>query len=135
MSYLIGFKPDGDFAYLSKDTQHGADLVAINPQAQKIAINNLTVTHFERKYLSVLTKQNNGTYKYESIHKEVEIAKSALNIPATGGKLDLPTQQPGSFALVIRDADGIELNRIDYTVAGKGTSLVLSIAMQNCKSR
>ena len=120
MPYLIGFKPDGDFAYLSKDTQHGADLVAINPQAQKIAINNLTVTHFERKYLSVLTKQNNGTYKYESIHKEVEITKSALNIPATGGKLDLPTQQPGSFALVIRDADGIELNRIDYTVAGKG---------------
>ena len=81
-----------DFTYLSKDTQHSADLIAINPQAQKIAIANVTVTQIERKYLSVLTKQNNGTYKYESKQKEVDVAKTALDIPATGGRLILPTQ-------------------------------------------
>jgi uncharacterized protein YfaS (alpha-2-macroglobulin family) len=80
----------------------------------------------ERTYVSVLTKQQNGTYKYESVKKETVLRESPLLLPATGTNYPLPTEQPGDYALLVHDSHGTELNRIEYSVAGKG-NLSLSL--------
>lgn len=115
MPYLVGFKRDGDHAFIAKDAQRQVELIAINPQTKKIAVPDIKVQQIQIKYVSVLNK---NTYKYESRSKEELIAENTLSIPAGGTKYALPTTTPGKYALVVRDAQGQELNRIDYTVAG-----------------
>jgi alpha-2-macroglobulin len=120
LPYLIGFKPDGGLDYVSRSSKRNVSLIAINPKAEKTAVDGLTLQLVERKFVSVLTKQNNNTYKYESRKKEVTIKEWPLSIPAAGHNLVLATDTPGNFAYVVRDAQGVEFNRIEYAVAGKG---------------
>lgn len=120
LPYLIGFKADGALDYVSRAARRAVTVIAIDPKANKTAVNGLTLQLIERKYVSVLTKQNNDTYKYESRKKEVMLKESPLAIPAAGFSLVLATDTPGDFTYVIRDAQGLEFNRIDYAVAGKG---------------
>lgn len=120
MPYLVGFKADGDLGYISRATTRQVSLVVINPAARKIAVKGLKLQQLERKVVSVLVKQRNGLYKYESRSKEVMLKESALAIPAQGQKFALATNTPGNFVYVIRNADGLELNRIEYSVAGTG---------------
>ncbi len=118
MPYLVGFKPDGDLRYVNKDAERAVQLIAIDAKAKKTKVDGLKLVHIERKYVSVLTKQNSGVYKYESKMKEVVLSEKPYAIAAQGTRLALPTAEPGDFAMVVRDAQGQELNRIEYSVAG-----------------
>ncbi len=120
LPWLVGFKPDGDMGYVSKGAKRVVNLIAIDPKAKKIAVNDLKLELVERRYVSVLVKQANGTYKYESKAKEIPVKESALAIPAAGFNLTLATDAPGNFFFRIRNAEGVEQNRIEYSVAGDG---------------
>ena len=118
MPYLVGFKPDGDLRYVNKGAQRSVHLIAIDSKAKKTKVPGLKLIRIERKYVSVLTKQDSGVYKYESKSKEVVLSEKPFAIAAEGTKLDLPTDEPGDFVMVVRDAQGLELNRVEYSVAG-----------------
>lgn len=120
LPYLVGFKADGDLGYVSRNTVRKASLIAIDPAARKTAVKGLKLQRVERKVLSVLVKQRNGLFKYESRAKEVVVGEQTLAIPAEGFQLALDTGTPGNFGYVIRNADGLEMNRIEYSVAGTG---------------
>jgi uncharacterized protein YfaS (alpha-2-macroglobulin family) len=119
MPYLVGFKTDGNYDYVSRRSARSAELIAIDPQAKKTAANGLTLAHIERSYVSILTKQENGTYKYESRQKEIKLDEKPYAITAAGVKLALDTGTAGNFGYVLRDGEGQELARINYSVAGK----------------
>jgi uncharacterized protein YfaS (alpha-2-macroglobulin family) len=117
--WLVGYKAVDDLGYITRGAKRSARLVAIDPQAKAIDLNGLTAQLIERRYVSVLTKQDSGVYKYESKLKEIPISQKPLTIPATGLDAVLPTDKPGNYALlVLRASDGKEVNRIAYTVAG-----------------
>src|SRR3984957_7526768 len=116
--YLVAYKPDGDLNYIDKDSVRAVHLIAIGPKLDKVAVDGLTTELIEFRYVSVLTQQENGTLVYQSVRKEISKAKKPLAIPATGLTSNLPTAQAGSFALVIRDGSGVELNRISFEVVG-----------------
>ncbi len=118
--YLIGFKADGDLNYVSKASQRDINLIAVNSILQKVAADGLSLNLIERKYVSVLTKQGNGTFKYESRKKEVLVKTTPYAIKAAGNSLALATDVPGDFAYVLKNKDGLELNRVEYSVAGLG---------------
>ncbi|HEY5993400.1 MAG TPA: alpha-2-macroglobulin [Gallionellaceae bacterium] len=120
MDYLLGYKADGSLSYVSRGSKREVSLIAINPQVQKTRVDGLTLQLVERKFVSVLKRQNNDTYKYESVKKEVLIKESKLSIPAAGHTLTLDTGKPGNFAYILRDKNGMELNRVEYAVAGNG---------------
>ena len=120
LPYLIGFKADGDLNYVNRGAKRSIDLIAINPQAKRIAQDKLKLQLLEIKFISVLTKQENGIYKYESKKREVLVDENAFAIAAQGTTLALNSETPGNFAYVIRDAEGLEMNRINYSVSGKG---------------
>ncbi len=51
----------------------------------------------ERRYVSILTKQDSGVYKYESKAKDVLVSETPLKIAAAGNDVPLPTDKPGSY--------------------------------------
>ncbi|MDP2827401.1 MAG: alpha-2-macroglobulin [Sulfuricellaceae bacterium] len=120
LPYLVGFKSDGDLGYVSRNTARKIALIAIDPSARKTAVKNLKLQRVERKVLSVLVKQRSGLYKYESRAREVVLGEQTLTISETGFQLALDTATPGNFGYVIRNSDGLEMNRIEYSVAGVG---------------
>lgn len=120
MPFLIGYKADGDLQYLSRGGTRSVSLIAINPQARAAAVDKLVLARLETRYVSVLMRQQNGTYKYESRRKETTIEERPLAIPASGLDLPLVTDAAGNFAYEVRDAQGERLARFDYQVAGEG---------------
>jgi uncharacterized protein YfaS (alpha-2-macroglobulin family) len=116
--YLIAYLPDGDLDYINKDSVRSVNLVAVAPTLQTVAVPNLTTELIEFRYVSVLTRQENGTMAFQSVKKEIPRGKHELSIPDHGMTLKLPTADAGSFALVIRNPDGEELNRVSFEVVG-----------------
>ena len=117
--WLVGYKSVDDLDYITRGAVRNARLVAINAQARAIELTGLKARLIERRYVSVLTKQDSGVYKYESKLKEIPIGDKPLTIPAAGLDYPLPTDKPGDYALlVLRSSDDKEVNRIAWTVAG-----------------
>ncbi len=118
MPFLVGYKADGDLAYVSKGAKRNVELIAIDPNAKKTEAKELKLVHYERKFVSVLTKQPNNTYKYESREKRITLDEKPFVIPAAGMRLALASDAPGSYGYVVRDAQGQDLARVSYEVAG-----------------
>ena len=120
LPFLVGVKNDGDLGFVSRGSKRMSTIITIDPQAKKRATDGLTLQLVERKVVSVLMRQANDTYRYESRKKEAVINEQPLAVPAAGFGLKLDTDKAGNYSYVIRDAAGVELNRIDYSVAGQG---------------
>ena len=118
--FLIGIKADGALDFVSRGSKRAISVIAINPQAKKITAEGLKLALVERKYVSVLMRQSSGLYRYESRKKEVTIKETPFAIPAGGASLALATDTPGNYAWVFYNADGLEMNRVEYSVAGQG---------------
>ena len=74
-------------------------LIAIDPKAQKTAVGGLTLQLVERKFVSVLTRQDNNTFKYESRKKEVTLKETPLAIAAAGQNLRARHRHAGQLRL------------------------------------
>jgi len=116
--FLVGFKPDGDLRYLHKDSERSVEFIAVGPNGGKVPARGLTLARVRISYVSVLTRQYDGTYRYESVKKEIPVADSAFVLPADGVTRALPTGEPGNFAYLVKDSTGVELARVEYNVAG-----------------
>ncbi|NOU21063.1 MAG: alpha-2-macroglobulin family protein, partial [Methyloglobulus sp.] len=120
MPFLVGYKADGALNFVAKDAVRNLHFIAIDPQLKQSTADKLTLELLERRVLSVLTKQDDGTYRYESRTKEISLSKTDLTIPQTGEDLRLDSAAPGDYSYMVRDAAGLQLTRIDYSVAGQG---------------
>jgi len=116
---LVGYKAVDGLDYIKRGSPRTVRLVAIDPRAKAIELKGLSARLVELRYVSVLTKQDSGAYKYESRRKEVPVDEQPLTIAAAGQDYPLRTDKPGSYALLIRRADGVEVNRVEYTVTGE----------------
>lgn len=65
-SYLIGYHADRSLRYLDGKEEVAVKVVGIGPDAKPVVVAGLTRLLLETKYGSVLTKQNNGSFAYES---------------------------------------------------------------------
>jgi len=118
--WLVGYKAPDNLDYVARDAVRNVNLVAINPEAKRMDLAGLKQAIVETRYVSVLTKQDSGVYKYESKARETTLSETALTIPAAGLDVALPTNKPGNFALVVKNAEGKEVNRVAWSVAGEG---------------
>ncbi len=118
-SFLVGVKPDGDLSFLRRASDRSADWLAVNQKLDPVAAAGLTLEWVQRKFVSVLTQQRDGTLKYVSRLRETVRSARRVDIDAGGTSFPLPTDEPGDFVLVLRDASGATLNTLGYTVAGQ----------------
>ena len=117
--YLVGVKADGELNFVTRGSARSSNWLAANRQLKTVAADQLTLEWVERKYLSVLTQQDDRTFKYVSRLKETVRNSRPIRLNAGGSNIPLPTQEPGDFILVLRNSAGAELNRLNYTVAGQ----------------
>lgn len=117
--WLVGYRARDDLNYIQRGSPRTVRLVAIDPQTKSIPLSGLHAQLIERRYVSVLTKTDADEWQYVSKLKEVPVGSDKpLAIPAGGLDYTLPTSQPGNYALVIRNANQTEVNRIEYSVVG-----------------
>jgi uncharacterized protein YfaS (alpha-2-macroglobulin family) len=118
LPYLIGWKSDGDLGYVPRGAPRAVELIAVDPKLKRVAVEGLAVERLERRYVSMLIRQPNGTYRYESRIKEWSLTTQPFAVAAAGSPLALDTGTPGNFTYVVRDATGQIFARVDYSVAG-----------------
>ncbi|HSR56916.1 MAG TPA: MG2 domain-containing protein, partial [Candidatus Binataceae bacterium] len=116
--YLVAYKADGDLGYIDKGSRRQVHIIAVNPKLARIAVPDLTIELLEIRYVSVLTRQENGTLAFQSVRKEISKEKKTLALPAAGQTLTLPSAGPGSYVYAIRNQKGDELNRIYFDIVG-----------------
>ena len=121
LPYVVGAKADGDFAYVPMGSARSVEWIALDPSLQKIAVENLECRLLEHSFVSVLTKQENGNYAYESVERENVIRTETVSIPADGLKYALPTDVPGNYVLELHEKEsGARVSKVEFTVVGRG---------------
>jgi alpha-2-macroglobulin len=120
LPFLVGYKADGDLRYVSRGSDRSVQLTAVGPDLAALEAKGLELELIELRWVSVLARQGDGTYRYESVRRELSRSKKPLALPQKGLRLPLPTGDAGDFALVVRGAGQLELARVAYAVAGDG---------------
>ncbi|MCL1825264.1 MAG: alpha-2-macroglobulin [Betaproteobacteria bacterium] len=120
LDYLVGYKPDGNLSFVRRDSARTVNLLAIGRDGKQRAVEGLKIKRIERRYVSILTQQNDGTYRYQSTAKDIPVEEpKPLAMTAVGVALKLATDTPGSFTYIVTDASDLEYARISYSVAGE----------------
>ncbi|KAF5406804.1 MAG: Alpha-2-macroglobulin bait region domain protein [Candidatus Udaeobacter sp.] len=118
LPYVVGYKADGDLRYIEMNKPRGVDLVAVDPQLTRIAIENISLNLIAQEYVSVLKKQENGNYVYESVLKERPARSEKISVAANGYHYALPTEEPGDYVLELRDDQNRILSKLRFSVVG-----------------
>ncbi|MEM1261019.1 MAG: alpha-2-macroglobulin [Pseudomonadota bacterium] len=119
-SVVIGYRSDSDLTWLDRDSQHFIELIALNSDASPVALDDLTLSIAEERFVSMLVQRPNGTFAYQSVLREQAPTDSEFSIAADGANIALPTDAPGRYIVRIKTADGTTLSAVRYTVAGAG---------------
>ncbi len=116
--YMVGIKTSDDLDYIKRNTAHAVQLLGIGPNGNPRAVAGLQAALVERRFVSVLTKEGSGLYRYVSRERRFDRNVTPLALAAGAQSYRLPTGTPGDYELQIRDAGGSVLNQIAYSVAG-----------------
>jgi len=118
LPYVIGYKADGDLRYIDMNKPRAIDLAAVDPQLNRIAVENVTLNLIVQEYVSVLKKQENGNYVYESVLKERPAKSEKISVASSGYHYALPTDEPGNYVLELRDDQNRILSKLRFSVVG-----------------
>ena len=122
LPFVIGAKADGDLHYIEAHKQRALDFIAVDSQLKRIAIENVTLNLIAQEYVSVLTRQDNGNFAYNSALKERLAHSEKLAISADGLHYALATSEPGNYVLELRDDQNRWLSQLHYCVVGKSAA-------------
>ena len=120
LPYVVGCKADGDLNYIVLQKPHALQFIAVNPQLERIALENVTLNIIAQEYVSVLSKQDNGNYAYQSVLRERTIKAEKISISAAGLRYQLPTDEPGDYICELRDDQNRRLSKTAFCVVGRG---------------
>ncbi|KTC99335.1 alpha-2-macroglobulin [Legionella erythra] len=119
LSYLIGYKPDGDLKYIKQNTARQIQFIAIDSQLKPTAVNDLKLNLYALRPVSTLVKKPDGTYQYQSIVKSTLVSSQPLAIAEQGIQYPLPTNQIGDFSIRVVDKSNTELSQLTFSVVGE----------------
>src|SRR5205807_1382811 len=122
LPYVIGYKAGGDLSYIDMNKPRAVDLIAVDPQLNRIAVENVTLNVIAQEYVSVLKKQENGNYVYESVLRERPTKSEKIAVATGGLHYALPTTAPGDYVLELRDDQNRTLSKLHFSVVGQGAT-------------
>lgn len=121
--FFVGYKTESDLNYLKLNTQHQVEMIAIDSNLKKTSVSDMELTLIERQWVSVLTQQSNGTFKYESVRKDKELKKEALSLSSKGYFYQIPTSSGGDFRVILRTKNNLEVALFDFSVVDQSNIL------------
>ncbi len=119
LDYLVGYKVDGSLGYIKKGSSRNLEFIAISPNLKQTKAGQIKLHLIEKRAVSVLTRQDDDTYAYQSVHKEVPVSTTEIAISEKGYKYALPTTQPGDFIVSLKDPKDREISRFEFSVVGQ----------------
>lgn len=122
LDYVLGVRTDGNFSYINPGDARSVSLIAVGPNLAKVAASDLTLEIKRAKTIQSLTKSRSGEYSYQSTTVESTISSAPFTVAAGGSSYALPTKDSGSYVLVWKNAGGIVLARVPYTVIGENNA-------------
>lgn len=120
--YLLGFKAEGDLQFIQNEVIPPVEVIAIGPDAKLVEVPGLKRVLIETKYVSVLTRQSNGTMAYASQKTEEERETVDDALMASKNPVLLPGKNSGNFRYEWRNQSGTVLLTIPFNVVGSGDS-------------
>lgn len=120
LPYVVGYKPGAKLEYLGKDTAANVRFMAVGPDLKPLAPKDLMARIVQIRHVSVLTKQESGSYAYVSTQRESTVSEARFILPVEGADYTLPTNAAGEFRLELRDPDNNVVCATPYTVVGRG---------------
>jgi alpha-2-macroglobulin len=120
LPYVIGYKPGAKLDYLGKDAAANVRFMAVGPDLKSFAPKDLMARLLQIKHVSVLTKQESGSYAYVSTQRESIVSEARFALPVEGADYGLPTNAAGDFRLELRDTANNVVCATPFTVVGKG---------------
>lgn len=118
LTYLIGYKADGDLSFIKQNDQRSVNFIAVNPQLKPVPVNNLKIQVIALQPVTTLVKNADGTYQYQSVIQSNVVSTNPFTVATEATHYALSTEQIGNFAIVILDQNNTELSRFKYTVVG-----------------
>lgn len=116
--YIVGYKTINKLDFIDKDSKVNINIIAINPNLEKVDLNNLKLKFYNLQYVSVPVKEYNGRYRYHSIKQEKEISTKNFSISKKSTNLQIDTSKSGNYKIKIVDKNNNELINLEYVVAG-----------------
>src|SRR5256886_7080950 len=120
LPYLIGCKAYGELRDIHMNKPRAVELVALDPQLNRIALGNVTANVIAQECVSILTKQESVNFAYESVLKERTTKTEKISVAANGFRYALPTDEPGNYVFELRDDQGRRLTKLQFCVVGHG---------------
>lgn len=119
-AYVVGYKPDGDLGYIGKDSARRVKLLAIDQALKPVTVTQVNWRVIRIRHVSVLTKQESGSYAYVSTAREDTASEGPLTLTDAGADFALPTNEAGEFRLEVRDGENRVICACPFSVVGKG---------------
>ena len=116
--YLVGIKAADSLGYVNRGGRASAEALVIGPDGAPMAVDDLQAVRIEKRMVSVLTRGDDGLFRFVSRERREERSRVALASKAGAQALALDTATPGDFILEIQDAQGRVLNSQSWTVVG-----------------
>jgi len=120
LEWILGWKADGRLDYIPKGMARSLQLLAINPMQKPVAVPGLKYAVDEVRFLSVLTKKEDGSYQYQSVRKKYRVSSGTLDVPAAGRAWPLDSSSPGDFEFSVLDGSDRVVAKAAYSIIGKG---------------
>lgn len=138
LTYLVGYKTDGDLNYIKQNGQRSVKFIALSPQLKSIKQENLQLNLYRLNTISTLTKQADSTYQYQSVVQEVPVSHQNFVIEQNGSDYSLPTQDLGDYKLTLTDSQGFDVSKLTFSIVGassqplaRNAELTLKLDKQN----
>ncbi len=119
LSYLIGYKPEGDLSYIRQNSNRSINFIAINPELKKIAAPNLQVKIIKLNSITTLAKQADGSYQYQTVIQAHQIKQEPFNMTNSGINYILPTDQIGDYKVQIINQNNLLLSQVAFSIIGQ----------------
>jgi len=115
--FVVGYRTTAQLGFLPFNQPAAIELVAVSKAQLAIGVTNCRFHLIEIVNQPVLTKQDNGTYKYETVSQEKTVQDETIALADKPTAFTLPTNEVGRFRMELVQND-VNVFSLDYTVVG-----------------
>jgi alpha-2-macroglobulin len=121
--YVLGYRTAAQLDFLPYNQPTAIELLAVNKAQVPVGLTNCRFRLIELVNEPVLTKQDNGTFKYETVSREKTVQDQGFALENKTTSVSLPTNEAGKFRWEVVDQNGTLIFSLEYTVVGANQRL------------
>ncbi len=123
LEHILGYKSTSNLDYLKLSSKAEAHILALGADLKPTAVMGSKIVLQEMRTLSVLARDNDGAFRYQSVRKAIPISENDFTLGKGGAIYGLKTDAAGTFAVIVKDAAAKEILKFEYTVIGQSNVL------------